>query len=72
MAKTHFTRILKTAQVKDVVKMLNNSCGTAFPIPKAKDERFEIKSPDGDIVFSGLYNGSVWLCRMHKEVFTQS
>lgn len=71
MAKTHFVRMLKTSQVKETVKMLNQGCGTQFPIPMAKDERFEIKAPDGDIVFSGLYNGSIWLCRLHKEVFTQ-
>lgn len=68
MSSKYFVRFLKKAQVQEVQRMLEGVSGRKYPID-FKQEMFEIKAPDGDVVFAGLKKDDSWVCRLHKEVF---
>lgn len=76
MGKKHFVRILKRAQVNELTDMLNEAAGRKFPHVTAEDDTFEVKAPDGDVVFAGIKANSgaghdTYICRMHREVFDE-
>ncbi len=64
----YFVRILSRKQIMICVAMLEDCAGQKFPINL--HESFEIKAPDGDMVFAGLRaRTDRYICRMHREVF---
>ena len=64
----YFARILSRKQVMICVAMLEDCAGQKYPINLR--ETFEIKAPDGDMVFAGLrVRNDRFICRMHREVF---
>lgn len=72
MARTHFTRLLKRDQIEDLRRMLEGASGRKHPIAYSTG-KFEIRAPDGDVVLAGLKtNGAIWICRLHREVFSEA
>ncbi len=75
VTRTHFTRILTRTQVNEMIDQLRKISLPPRPFEsvKARQQSFEIKAPDGDVVFSGLMhsNGTHYLCRLHREVWSE-
>ena len=69
---TMFVRYLKTDQVKQIHQMLEQTAGREIPF-NLSDETFQIKAPDGDVVFAGIeVSLDNWMCRLHREVFNEN
>ena len=70
----HFVRVLDRPAVNGLIKLLEVAADKEFPIVKSRQESFEIKAPDGEIVLSGLIhsNRKHYLCRLHREVFSDA
>ncbi len=65
----YFARILTKRQVKACQRLLEQSAGKALPIDFGT-QHFEIKAPDGDVVFAGAkFPSGRYVCRLHREVF---
>ena len=80
MTSKYFTRINTLGEVNKSVAMLNSIADDLFPKVADGQETFEYKSPDGDVVFSGIlkdrryyggYHVSSYICRFHREVFAE-
>lgn len=74
--RPYFARLLKTDQVQTCLNMLEDAAGGplgALMTGSIKGEFIKVCAPDGDEVFSALRKGNedAWICRLHKEVFTE-
>ena len=72
--RTHFVRFLTRDQVNASIDLLNTVCDEPFPHIPADAEKFNIKAPDGDEVFTGVRagaQGARFVCRLHREVFDE-
>jgi hypothetical protein len=71
MKRKMFARMLKTDGVTKCLEMLSEAAGRKIEVD-LKAEFFEVKAPDGDVVFAGLKKSKdVWVCRLHREVFAE-
>ncbi len=69
MASHYFARIFTKPQVQICQRMLEECAEEQFPIDFSA-ETFEIKAPDGDVVFAGIKKDPThYICRLHREVF---
>lgn len=72
MAATHFTRFLDRQQIRALQRMLEDAAGRKIRVD-LRGPTFEVKAPDGDVVFAGLRHPSGrWICRLHREVFSKA
>jgi hypothetical protein len=76
MERKYFTRILRREHVNTMIDQLRAISDPPMPFARVKSgqETFEIKAPDGDVVFAGILHSNKvhYLCRLHKEVWDES
>lgn len=66
---THFARILTYGQVNKCINVLNSRGDIDHKYVKPKQDLFEFKDDDGNVLFSGMYRNGGYICRLSREVF---
>lgn len=72
--RTHFVRFLTQDSCNNIIKQLNEVAGDTLHQPiNSKTDFFEVKTPTGAMVFSGMRKnrGGNFIARLHREIFSE-